>query len=170
MQLTRISNSEVTLDVAALGAEMQTLTTRDGRHWLWSGDANFWTGRYSGTKSGYARQGFETIGGRDGSGFEMNAKRYPKGKDPLSVTAALATIQDYHNDLLNKRQQHADETPATGLGYGEDNASHTPRKMVIHASREVRVQDSERTSHEKQAAERHQLEPTSTSKAWIVKQ
>lgn len=45
MQLTRISNSELSVDVAALGAEMQALSTRDGRNWLWSGDATYWTGR-----------------------------------------------------------------------------------------------------------------------------
>lgn len=45
MQLTRISNGEVTVDVSALGAEMQSIQTRDGRHWLWHGDATFWTGR-----------------------------------------------------------------------------------------------------------------------------
>lgn len=45
MQLTRIGNGEVTVDVAALGAEMQSIQTRDGRHWLWHGDATFWTGR-----------------------------------------------------------------------------------------------------------------------------
>ncbi len=45
MQLTRISNGEVTVDVAALGAEMQSIQTRDGRHWLWHGDAEHWTGR-----------------------------------------------------------------------------------------------------------------------------
>jgi galactose mutarotase-like enzyme len=45
MQLTRISNGEVTVDVAALGAEMQSIQTRDGRHWLWHGDATYWTGR-----------------------------------------------------------------------------------------------------------------------------
>ncbi|UYN98291.1 MAG: aldose 1-epimerase family protein [Devosia sp.] len=45
MQLTRISNGEVTVDVAALGAEMQAIQTRDGRHWLWHGDASYWTGR-----------------------------------------------------------------------------------------------------------------------------
>jgi galactose mutarotase-like enzyme len=45
MQLTRISNGEVTVDVAALGAEMQSIQTRDGRHWMWHGDAAFWTGR-----------------------------------------------------------------------------------------------------------------------------
>ena len=45
MQLTRIGNGEVTVDVAALGAEMQSIQTRDGRNWMWHGDATFWTGR-----------------------------------------------------------------------------------------------------------------------------
>lgn len=45
MQLTRIANDEITVDVAALGAEMQSIQTRDGRHWLWHGDASYWTGR-----------------------------------------------------------------------------------------------------------------------------
>ncbi|WIY52355.1 aldose 1-epimerase family protein [Devosia sp. YIM 151766] len=45
MQLTRIANDDITVDVAALGAEMQSIQTRDGRHWLWHGDATFWTGR-----------------------------------------------------------------------------------------------------------------------------
>lgn len=45
MQLTRISNGELTVDVAALGAEMQSIQTRDGRHWMWHGDATYWTGR-----------------------------------------------------------------------------------------------------------------------------
>lgn len=45
MQLTRIANDQITVDVAALGAEMQSIQTRDGRHWLWHGDATFWTGR-----------------------------------------------------------------------------------------------------------------------------
>lgn len=45
MQLTRIGNGELTVDIAALGAEMQSIQTRDGRHWLWHGDASYWTGR-----------------------------------------------------------------------------------------------------------------------------
>ncbi|SMQ75878.1 Galactose mutarotase [Devosia lucknowensis] len=45
MQLTRIANDQITVDVAALGAEMQSIQTRDGRHWLWHGDATYWTGR-----------------------------------------------------------------------------------------------------------------------------
>lgn len=45
MQLTRIANDQITVDVAALGAEMQSIQTRDGRQWLWHGDAAYWTGR-----------------------------------------------------------------------------------------------------------------------------
>lgn len=45
MQLTRIANDQITVDVAALGAEMQSIQTRDGGHWLWHGDATYWTGR-----------------------------------------------------------------------------------------------------------------------------
>ena len=45
MQLTRIANEQITVDIAALGAEMQSIQTRDGRHWLWHGDASYWTGR-----------------------------------------------------------------------------------------------------------------------------
>lgn len=42
---TRIANHNLTVDVSSLGAEMQTLTTTDGRSWLWNGDAAFWNGR-----------------------------------------------------------------------------------------------------------------------------
>ena len=42
---TRISNGRLTVEIAALGAEMQSLTTADGRSWLWNGDPAFWTGR-----------------------------------------------------------------------------------------------------------------------------
>ncbi|NKL01759.1 aldose 1-epimerase family protein [Rhizobium leguminosarum bv. viciae] len=41
----RIGNKDLTVDVSSLGAEMQALTSSDGRSWLWTGDATFWTGR-----------------------------------------------------------------------------------------------------------------------------
>ncbi len=41
----RISNQFLTVDVSSLGAEMQALTSSDGRSWVWNGDAAFWTGR-----------------------------------------------------------------------------------------------------------------------------
>ncbi|MBY3301137.1 aldose 1-epimerase family protein, partial [Rhizobium laguerreae] len=41
----RIGNEDLTVDVSSLGAEMQALSSSDGRSWLWTGDAAFWTGR-----------------------------------------------------------------------------------------------------------------------------
>ncbi|MFB9951401.1 aldose 1-epimerase family protein [Rhizobium puerariae] len=43
--VTRISNDHLTVDISPLGAEMQALSTADGRSWLWNGDAAFWAGR-----------------------------------------------------------------------------------------------------------------------------
>ena len=42
---TRIENDHLSVDVSSLGAEMQSITTRDAAEWLWNGDAAFWTGR-----------------------------------------------------------------------------------------------------------------------------
>eukprot|EP00913_Durusdinium_trenchii_P021375 g20088.t1 len=43
--IARITSEELTVEVSALGAEMQSLRTADGRSWLWNGDPSFWTGR-----------------------------------------------------------------------------------------------------------------------------
>lgn len=41
----RIGNEHLTVEVSPLGSEMQSIVTRDGRNWLWHGDAAFWGGR-----------------------------------------------------------------------------------------------------------------------------
>ncbi len=41
----RIENLHLAVDVSSLGAEMQTLSGKDGRSWLWNGDASYWGGR-----------------------------------------------------------------------------------------------------------------------------
>lgn len=43
--LVRIESDDLAVEVSSLGAEMQSLMTRDGRSWLWNGDAAFWAGR-----------------------------------------------------------------------------------------------------------------------------
>jgi galactose mutarotase-like enzyme len=40
-----IANDHLSVIVSPLGAEMQSITTRDGQSWLWNGDPAFWTGR-----------------------------------------------------------------------------------------------------------------------------
>lgn len=44
-EIVRIENDVLTVDVSTLGAEAQGIATRDGRQWLWHGDAAFWSGR-----------------------------------------------------------------------------------------------------------------------------
>lgn len=43
--LVRIESDGLAVEVSSLGAEMQSLTTRDGRSWGWHGDPAFWGGR-----------------------------------------------------------------------------------------------------------------------------
>lgn len=43
--LIRIENDHLAVTVSSLGAEMQALASKDGRDWLWNGDAAWWTGR-----------------------------------------------------------------------------------------------------------------------------
>lgn len=45
MSLVRIENEHLSVEIATMGAEMQSLRTSDGADWLWYGDPQFWTGR-----------------------------------------------------------------------------------------------------------------------------
>ena len=41
----RIGTEQLSVEIAALGAEMQAVQTADGAQWLWHGDPTFWGGR-----------------------------------------------------------------------------------------------------------------------------
>jgi galactose mutarotase-like enzyme len=43
--LIRIESDALAVDISSLGAEMQSLATKDGRAWGWNGDPAYWTGR-----------------------------------------------------------------------------------------------------------------------------
>jgi len=45
MDFVTLANEQLSLTLSPMGAEMQALTTRDGREWLWDGNPEFWTGR-----------------------------------------------------------------------------------------------------------------------------
>ncbi len=87
MQLTRISNSELTVDVAALGAEMQSLSTRDGRNWLWSGDATFWTGR--------SPILFPMVGRAPMDVISVGEKRYQMGQHGFARRSAFTLVEEW---------------------------------------------------------------------------
>ncbi|MDR3474587.1 MAG: aldose 1-epimerase family protein [Devosia sp.] len=41
----RIANDQLAVEIAALGAELQSIASPDGSQWLWHGDPKWWTGR-----------------------------------------------------------------------------------------------------------------------------
>ncbi|WP_454856165.1 aldose 1-epimerase family protein [Rhizobium binxianense] len=68
----RIGNQHLTVDVSSLGAEMQALTSSDGRSWLWNGDAAFWTGR--------SPVLFPIVGKAPGDKVTIDGQTYPMGQ------------------------------------------------------------------------------------------
>lgn len=87
MQLTRISNNELTVDVAALGAEMQSLSTRDGRNWLWAGDATYWTGR--------SPVLFPMVGRAPMDVVSFGEHRYQMGQHGFARRSAFSLIEEW---------------------------------------------------------------------------
>ncbi|AJY45678.1 aldose 1-epimerase family protein [Martelella endophytica] len=112
-----IANDELTVSVSAVGAETRSLTTADGREWMWNGDPEFWTGRapilfpivgkapddeltiagkaYPMKQHGFARRATFTLAEktRTACRFELNASDETRAVYPfdflLSVTHAL---------------------------------------------------------------------------------
>jgi galactose mutarotase-like enzyme len=84
MQLTRISNDELTVDVAALGAEMQALRTHDGRNWMWHGDVKYWTGR--------SPILFPIVGKASNDSLQINGERFQMGQHGFARRSAFALV------------------------------------------------------------------------------
>ncbi len=87
--ISRIANDYISVEVSALGAEMQSLKASDGRDFLWNGDAAFWTGR--------SPILFPIVGKADGNRvlvdgaeFEMNQHGFAR-RSTFSLVAATDT-------------------------------------------------------------------------------
>jgi galactose mutarotase-like enzyme len=72
MQLTRIGNEHITVEVSPLGSEMQSIVTSDGQSWLWDGDAAFWNGR--------SPVLFPIVGRAPNDHVSIDGHRYPMGQ------------------------------------------------------------------------------------------
>lgn len=72
MQLTRIGNEHLSVEVSPLGSEMQSIVTSDGQSWLWDGDAAFWGGR--------SPVLFPMVGKAPNDHISIDGTRYPMGQ------------------------------------------------------------------------------------------
>jgi galactose mutarotase-like enzyme len=89
----RIANQYLTVDVSSLGAEMQALTTSDGRSWLWNGDAAFWGGRSPVLFPMVGRAPNDTIA-IDGQSYPMSQHGFARRAE-FALAASTATMCRY---------------------------------------------------------------------------
>ncbi|MGV8853152.1 MAG: aldose 1-epimerase family protein [Devosia sp.] len=72
MQLIKIGNDQLTVEVGSLGAEMQSIVSNDGADWLWDGDPAFWNGR--------SPVLFPMVGKAPDDHISIDGQRYPMGQ------------------------------------------------------------------------------------------
>ncbi|TPP11721.1 aldose 1-epimerase family protein [Rhizobium glycinendophyticum] len=81
----RIANADLSVEIASLGAEMQSLKTADGRDWLWNGDTAWWTGR--------SPILFPIVGKAPGDMLAVNGKTYPMAQHGIARRRDFALIE-----------------------------------------------------------------------------
>ncbi len=133
---------------------------------------SFWTQKP--TRNGRYTQGTSKTGSKPGVSFEMNTKRSHKNKqnDPFSVTAALATVDDYggsqdniinpyagQEDLGNLTREHS--RPFSGDLESGMAARH--EKLVIHVSKLLKIENTEDNTTLQRM---DQLRATNQARAW----
>ncbi|UJW87546.1 aldose 1-epimerase family protein [Devosia sp. SL43] len=85
MQLTRIGNEHLTVDVSPMGSEMQSIVTSDGQSWLWDGDPAFWGGR--------SPVLFPMVGKAPGDHISVDGVRYPMGQHGFARRSEFALAE-----------------------------------------------------------------------------
>ncbi|PYB73334.1 aldose 1-epimerase family protein [Rhizobium wuzhouense] len=84
-QTIRIENTKLAVEISSLGAEMQSLTTADGRNWLWNGDAAWWTGR--------APLLFPIVGKAPGDRLAIDGKTYPMAQHGIARRREFVIVE-----------------------------------------------------------------------------
>lgn len=79
MALISIANDQLKVTISTLGAELQTITDKEGRERLWNGDPEFWSGR--------AYVLFPVAGAFRDDYYELDGVRYDMPKHGFARTA-----------------------------------------------------------------------------------
>ena len=103
-----ISNEHLTIDVSSLGAEMQALSSRDGRSWLWNGDATFWNGR--------SPILFPIVGKAADDTISIDGQSYPMGQHGFARRSEFALAEH----TATKTRHELAASPATKAVYPFD--------------------------------------------------
>src|SRR5215217_665337 len=85
MDLIRIGNEHLSVDVSSLGSEMQSIVTSDGQSWLWDGDAAFWNGR--------SPVLFPIVGKAPNDHVSVDGVRYPMGQHGFARRSEFTLVE-----------------------------------------------------------------------------
>lgn len=85
----RLANGDLAVEIDPLGAELQSIASRDGTSWLWNGDPAFWAGRapLMFPVVGHCRDGIVTI---EGKAYPMEPHGFAR-RSRFEVTSAAPT-------------------------------------------------------------------------------
>ena len=82
----RIASSGLAVEIAPLGAELQSVTTPDGASWLWHGDPGWWSGR--------APLLFPVVGKSPDGAVTIEGKRYPMLPHGFARRSTFEVVQE----------------------------------------------------------------------------
>lgn len=83
--MPRIENAELAVEIAELGAELQSVASPGGAQWLWDGDARWWTGR--------APLLFPVVGKSPGNAVSIDGRRYPMQSHGFARRSVFEVVQ-----------------------------------------------------------------------------
>ena len=85
MSSVHLKNEHLSVEIAPLGAEMQSLVTSDRENWLWNGDAAFWTGR--------APVLFPMVGRAPEDHVQIEGQHYPMSQHGFARRSEFALLE-----------------------------------------------------------------------------
>lgn len=103
-ETVRIESDTLTVEVSSLGAEMQSLTHKDGRSFLWSGDPAWWSGR--------SPILFPIVGKAPGDVVEISGQPFPMKQHGFARRSEFALVEEGQN-FCRHRLGASDETKAS---------------------------------------------------------
>jgi galactose mutarotase-like enzyme len=94
-----LTNGELSVEIAELGAELQRIQDRHGRDWLWNGDPAFWKGR--------APLLFPIVGRAAGDDIRVNGAPYRLPQHGLARISRFAPVETAPTRCVMRLQSDA---------------------------------------------------------------
>ncbi|RDJ20441.1 aldose 1-epimerase family protein [Bosea caraganae] len=109
-----IANDDLTVQIAPLGAELQAITDKAGRNWLWHGDPAFWAGR--------SPLLFPVIGKHRNGEVLIDGKHYPIPPHGIARTSTFELVEQARESCVLRLSDTAGSRAAYPFAFTFDMA------------------------------------------------